>query len=53
MLEDLNNKLDIKIVSAPVSVFGRKKATSENKYPSSNSLLLARIDEHQFMKKVK
>ncbi|KAL4206758.1 Fanconi anemia protein FANCD2, partial [Rhizopus microsporus] len=52
ILEDLNNKLDIKIVPASVSAFGRKKVTSENKYPSSNSLLLARIDEHQFMKKI-
>lgn len=52
ILEDLNHKLDIKIVPPPPLAFGRKKATAEDKHPSSNGTLLARIDSQNFMKKV-
>lgn len=53
ILEDLNDKLNIKIVPAPVLPFGKKKATNENKNPSSNVTLLARIDSQRFMRQVK
>ncbi|KAG1141804.1 hypothetical protein G6F37_006431 [Rhizopus arrhizus] len=52
ILEDLNDKLNIKIVPAPVLPFGKKKATNENKNPSSNVTLLARIDSQRFMRQI-
>lgn len=52
VLDDLNNKLNIKIVPVTVLPFGKKKATNENKTLSSNVTLLARMDSGKFMRQV-
>lgn len=50
ILNDLDVKLDIKIMPPPAVFFGKKKP--EDKYPSCNSTLLARTDAKGLMKKV-
>ncbi|KAG1473756.1 hypothetical protein G6F56_000766 [Rhizopus delemar] len=52
VLDDLNNKLNIKIVPVTVLPFGKKKATNENKTLSSNVTLLARMDSGKFMRQI-
>lgn len=51
ILNDLDSKLEIKIVPLPPVFFGKKKP--EDKHPSCNSTLLARTDAQGLMKKVK
>ncbi|CAO3636846.1 unnamed protein product [Mucor hiemalis] len=50
LLKDLDQKLDVKIIPAPATLFGKKKAVAE--VPACNATLLARMDSHQVMKKV-
>ncbi|KAI8054182.1 Fanconi anaemia protein FancD2 nuclease-domain-containing protein [Gilbertella persicaria] len=53
VLEDIKQKLDIKVVPPPVTAFGKKKSTEDNiKYPSCNSIMLARMDAQKLMQKV-
>lgn len=52
ILEDLNLKLDIKIVPPPPAFFGKKKATPEDKYSSCNSIFLTRMDSQSLVTKV-
>lgn len=50
LLKDLDQKLDVKIIPAPATLFGKKKAVAE--VPTCNATLLARMDSQQVMKKV-
>ncbi|KAI8067238.1 Fanconi anaemia protein FANCD2 [Thamnidium elegans] len=50
ILKDLDNKLDIKIMPPPPVFFGKKKA--EDKHPTCNATMLARMDAQNLMKKV-
>ncbi|KAI9258491.1 Fanconi anemia protein FancD2 nuclease-domain-containing protein [Sporodiniella umbellata] len=52
ILDDLDKKLDIKIVPLPVLPFAKKKTVTENKIPPSNITLLARTDSGNFMRQV-
>ncbi|KAI7899702.1 Fanconi anaemia protein FANCD2 [Cokeromyces recurvatus] len=56
ILEDLNQKIDIKITYTSSSVnhhFGKKPVNLiDEKYPSCNSIMLGRIESQTFMKKV-
>ncbi|GAA5812259.1 hypothetical protein MFLAVUS_005709 [Mucor flavus] len=50
ILKDLDNKLGIKIMPPPPVFFGKKKA--EDKHPTCNATMLARMDAQNLMKKV-
>ncbi|KAI9263884.1 Fanconi anemia protein FancD2 nuclease-domain-containing protein [Helicostylum pulchrum] len=50
ILKDLDNKLDIKVMPPPPVFFGKKKA--EDKHPTCNATMLARMDAQNLMKKV-
>ncbi|KAI8384780.1 Fanconi anaemia protein FANCD2 [Radiomyces spectabilis] len=52
LLSDLNEKLDIKVVPAPVHFFGKKKMTNNKKHSVYNALLLARMDAPAFIKQI-
>ncbi|KAI8368444.1 Fanconi anaemia protein FANCD2 [Choanephora cucurbitarum] len=53
ILDDMNQKLNIKIVSPPASTAGKKKAVNdESKYPTCNSVMLARMDTRKLMQKM-
>ncbi|KAI9366554.1 Fanconi anemia protein FancD2 nuclease-domain-containing protein [Pilaira anomala] len=50
ILKDLNDKLNIKIMPPPPVFFNKKKV--EDKHPTSNATMLARMDAQNLMKKV-
>ncbi|KAI8991036.1 Fanconi anaemia protein FancD2 nuclease-domain-containing protein [Mycotypha africana] len=52
ILEDLNRKLDSKIVPTTPTFFGKKKVAAEHKYTSSNTAMLSRISNHHLMEKI-
>jgi hypothetical protein len=52
ILEDLNQKLNIKVVPPPPVFFGKKKSTNDDKHPSSNTTMLGRMDSKKLMNKV-
>ncbi|OBZ85627.1 Fanconi anemia group D2 protein [Choanephora cucurbitarum] len=53
ILDDMNQKLNIKIGSPSTSTAGKKKAISdESKYPTCNSVMLARMDTRKLMQKM-
>lgn len=52
ILEDLNQKLNIKIAPPPVALFGKKKNTNDEKHATSNTTMLARMNSKKLMKKV-